>query len=113
MPKTIKTTRELRPGDFYEDCAYHPCLCIATRRGTVEGISLVDGSYPRNCGVPHCGVRKLTFKEAVTWKLHGPPDVPPEIEMTDAQKYWLRNESQGRQYYPQFLPKVQKRHRNG
>jgi hypothetical protein len=60
--------------------------------GTVEGISLVDGSYPRNCGVPQCGVRKLTFEEAVTWKFFGPPEMPSEIEMTDEQKYWLRDQ---------------------
>jgi hypothetical protein len=71
----------------------------------VEGISLVDGSYPRQCGVPQCGVRKLSFKEAITWKFFGPPDVPSEIEMTDAQKYWLKRRDQARQYWPQFLPK--------
>ena len=90
MPTPLNDADEIRPGEFYEDCAYHPCLCTGTDMGTVDGISLVDGSYPRNCGVPQCGVRKLTFEEAVQWRLHGPPDVPPEIEMTDAQKYWLK-----------------------
>ena len=33
---------------------------------------------------------EATFEEAVQWRLHGPPDVPPELEMTDAHKYWLR-----------------------
>ena len=92
MPTPLKDAEEIRSGEFYEDCAYHPCLCTGTEMGTVEGISLVDGSYPRNCGVPQCDVRKLTFEEAVQWRLHGPPDVPPEIEshMTDPQKYWLK-----------------------
>ena len=89
MPTPLLDAEELRPGDFYEDCAYHPCLCTGTDMGMVEGISLVDGSYPRQCGVPQCGVRKLTYEEAVHWRFQGPPDVPPEIEMTDAQKYWL------------------------
>ena len=82
----------LKPGDFYEDCAYHPCLCIGTDMGMVEGISLVDGSFPRQCGIPQCGVRKLTFEEAVIWRMRGPPDIAPEIEMTEAQKYWLKDE---------------------
>ena len=63
--------------------------------GCVEGISLVDGSFPRNCGIPQCGVRELTFEEAVIWRIHGPPDVPPEIEMKDEQKYWLKDEEYG------------------
>ena len=91
MPIVLESADEIHPGEFYEDCAYHPCLCVRTGMGMLEGISLVDGSFPRNCGVPQCGVRKLTFEEAVSWKLFGPPDVPPEIEMTDDQKYWLKN----------------------
>lgn len=92
MATLLKSADELKPGDFYEDCAYHPCLCTRTLDDAVEGISLVNGSLPRQCGVPHCGVRKLTFEEAVEWRFHGPPDVPPEVEarMTDAQKYWLK-----------------------
>lgn len=89
MPTALRNAEELHPGDFYEDCAYHPCLCTGTCMGMVEGISLVDGSFPRQCGVPQCGVRKLTLEEAIQWRFNGPPDVPPEIEMTEVQKYWL------------------------
>src|SRR4051812_23616468 len=64
MPIPVKTTSELKPGDYYEDCAYHPCLCVSSGEGTVHGISLVDGSFPRNCGIPQCGVRKLSAEEA-------------------------------------------------
>jgi hypothetical protein len=49
--------------------------------GMVEDISLVDGSFPRQCGIPQCDVRKLTVEEAIQWRFFGPPDVPPEIEM--------------------------------
>ena len=100
MPTDIKTADELEPGDFYEDCAYHPCLCISTGEGVVRGVSLVDGSFPRQCGVPHCAVRKLTFEEAVTWKFYGPPDVPPDIELTDEQKYWLKSIGPGGRFWP-------------
>ena len=98
MPTPLEDADDIRPGEFFEDCAYHPCLCTGTELGTVDGISLVDGSYPRNCGVPQCDVRKLTFEEAVHWRLHGPPDVPPEIEslMTESQKYWLRPQNDNR-----------------
>jgi hypothetical protein len=43
MPTEIETCEELQVGDFFEDCAYHPCLCIGTGMGCVQGISLVDG----------------------------------------------------------------------
>lgn len=97
MPTPVLSTEDLKPGDFYEDCAYHPCICIGTPMGMVEGISLVDGSFPRQCGIPQCGVRKLTFEEAVVWRMRGPPDVPPEIEieMTLARKYWLKDRKYG------------------
>jgi hypothetical protein len=102
MPIAVSTADELRPGDFYEDCAYHPCVCIATEMGVVQGISLVDGSFPRECGVPQCGVRKLTLDEAIAWRLFGPSDLPAESEMTDAQKYWLKGEDYARQFWPKY-----------
>lgn len=100
MPIPLQLADELHPGDFYEDCAYHPCLCIGTGMGMVEGISLVDGSFPRQCGVPQCGVRKLTLEEAIQWRFCGPPDVPPEIEMADAQKYWIKSQHEARGLWP-------------
>jgi hypothetical protein len=50
--------------------------------------------------VPQCGVRKLTAEEAITWRFYGPPDVPPEIEMTEAQKYWLKEKWRVRDFWP-------------
>jgi hypothetical protein len=100
MPIPVKSADELQLGDFYEDCAYHPCLCIGSGMGTVDGVSLVDGSFPRNCGVPQCRVRKLTAEEAITWRLFGPPDVPPEFEMTDEQKWWLKRKDDARKLWP-------------
>jgi hypothetical protein len=78
MPIQITKTDELRPGDFYEDCAGHPCLCtnVDPEIDEVNGISLIDGSYPRGCGVVGCGVRKLTLKEALLWRFFGPLDTP-------------------------------------
>jgi hypothetical protein len=88
MPRDIKSEKEIRVGDFYEDCAYHPCLCVvAGSEGDedgLEGISLVDGSL-RSCSARHCGVRLLTIEEAIHWKLHGPKD-----QTIAPQKRWWK-----------------------
>jgi hypothetical protein len=67
---------DLKPGDIYESCSYHPVLCLGVnyKSDEVWGISLIDGSYPRSCSLVHCGVRKLTPKAAWEIKLHGPSD---------------------------------------
>jgi hypothetical protein len=56
----------IQPGDLYEDCSYHPVVCvdITAKDDAISGMSLIDGSYPRNCGLIHCGVRKLSVAEA-------------------------------------------------
>ena len=78
MPQPVSQPVELAPGDLFEDCRYHPCLCIegggADDPGGVWGISLVDGT-PCGCDIRHCGLRKLTVEEVVYWKHHGPRDV--------------------------------------
>jgi hypothetical protein len=55
-------------GGIYEDCSFHPCLCILIQGDDIEGISLVDGSSPRSCSVAHCGPTALTVSEAVSIK---------------------------------------------
>jgi hypothetical protein len=89
MPKHIKSGKEIHVGDFYEDCAFHPCLCISVGADKhdpdgLEGISLVNGGV-RCCSAEHCGVRLLTVKEAIHWKLHGPAD-----EKLDAKERWWK-----------------------
>lgn len=68
------------PGDIYEDCFYPPCRCTGTDESghALRGISLIDGSCPRSCDLPGCGVRTLSAAEAWQWKPHGPPDVEPD-----------------------------------
>jgi hypothetical protein len=77
MPKQVSKPGELRPGDLFEDCRFHPCLCIDANSTDdvdgVQGISLVDGTAC-GCSIRHCGLRKLTIEEAVHWKYHGPRD---------------------------------------
>ena len=80
MPTLINVSTDIRPGEYYEDCAFHPCLCTRVDDDEINGISLVDGSYPRGCSVGHCGVRKLTLAEALHWKYFGPLDQNVPIE---------------------------------
>jgi hypothetical protein len=87
MPKRIQSEKEIKVGDFYEDCAFHPCLCIEvgadnTAAG-IEGISLVNGGI-KSCNARHCGLRLLSAEEAIHWKLHGPVD--QKIEPKD--RWW-------------------------
>ena len=84
MPTPIHKSSDLAPGDFYEDCAYHPCLCVRIDDDEVNGISLVNGQSPRACGIGFCGIRKLTFSEAMRWKYYGPADV----DVPDELKWW-------------------------
>lgn len=45
MPHAVSQPGDLIPGDLFEDCRYHPCLCIEANtsedRDGVYGISLV------------------------------------------------------------------------
>jgi hypothetical protein len=81
MPEDVNHPGELLPGELFEDCRHHPCLCIEANSPDdvdgVSGISLVDGT-PCGCSIMHCGLRKLTLEEAVHWKYHGPKDVVVE-----------------------------------
>jgi hypothetical protein len=77
MPTRISQPGELLPGELYEDCRFHPCLCTEGNSPEdldgVWGISLVDGT-PSGCSLSNCAIRKLTVEEAVHWKYHGPRD---------------------------------------
>ena len=90
MPTEILKASDLEPGDIYEDCAYHPCLCISVSgEDGVTGISLIDGSYPRGCDIAVCSLRKLTVEEAVKWKISGPSDVVLDIKY----QWWQSREN--------------------
>ena len=84
MPRRVKRPGAIRPGDLFEDCRSHPCLCYDVgdpgSEDAVFGISLVDGS-PWQCSITHCGLRKLTPAEVWRWKSEGPADeeLDPEL----------------------------------
>ena len=76
MSNIFKDKVPIKKGDFYEDCSFHPVLCIKVgktkyERGDLYGISLVDGTQ-RHCSYFHCGVVKLTKYEAINQVLNGP-----------------------------------------
>jgi hypothetical protein len=73
MPEQMRQPGDIRPGDVFEDCRFHPCYCYdIDDDGThIFGISLIDGSTWL-CNVAGCGVRKLTPAEAWRWKSEGP-----------------------------------------
>lgn len=87
MPQPVSRPGEIRPGDLFEDCRFHPCLCYDVgdmgSEEAVFGISLVDGSTC-HCSVVHCGLRKLTPAEVWRWKSEGPVDA----ELGPESRWW-------------------------
>lgn len=78
-PKELKlrnffdSNKNLKPGDLYEDCTYHPCKCTSINLEPVipyiKGISLITGiEQPHEASLNHCGVIPLT-QEQVDRKL--------------------------------------------
>ena len=92
----------LKPGDLFEDCAYHPVLCLGVdyKRDEIWGVSLVDGSYPRACSLLFCGVRKLTANEAWRIKMKGPRDRKVRERIKPNSRWWSRTESSNYAEYP-------------
>src|SRR5258705_8775655 len=88
MPTPIHGPGDISPGEIYEDCAFHPCLCLHVSGDEISGVSLVDGSCPRSCDIGACGVRKLTLEEAQTWKLSGPQDLDSESKVSENNRWW-------------------------
>ncbi len=65
----MRTQLHVEPGMIYEDCAFHPVLCTHVHDDdSISGISLIDGSAPRNCSLTHCGVELLTIDQVIQIK---------------------------------------------
>ena len=88
MQKPRLKTATISPGDLYEDCSYHPCVCLGAGDGAVWGVSLVDGSYPRTCDIGVCGVRKLTPEEAWSIRVGGPTDSRIRRRIAPSARWW-------------------------
>jgi len=67
MPTKLKLPSDIVPGDYYEDCSGHPCLCTDVdvsddgRDAEISGVSLVDGTFPRSCTLIGCWPRRMSF----------------------------------------------------
>ena len=81
---------KLKPGDIYESCSYHPVLCLGVnyKKDEIWGISLIDGTYPRMCSLVHCGVRKLTPRQAWEIKMRGPLDSNDRERVSEERRWW-------------------------
>lgn len=79
----------IKPGDIFESCSFEPVLCLGVdyKNDQIWGISLIDGTYPQFCSLLHCGVRKLTPKQAWEIRIEGPLDLEVR-EQTDKPKRW-------------------------
>ena len=89
-PRRTLARLSLKPGDIYESCSYHPVLCLGAdyRSDEVWGISLVDGSYPHCCSLLHCGIRKLTPRQAWHLRLHGPRMAAARASVPKNKRWW-------------------------
>jgi hypothetical protein len=63
---------EFKPGDIYEDCAFHPVLCTVIDGDDIQGISLIDATAPRACTIGHCGVIKLSIADVIAARADWP-----------------------------------------
>ena len=83
-------TLGIRVGDIFEDCAFHPVLCLGAdyQADDLWGVSLIDGTYPRSCSFIHCGVRKLSLEEAWNIKMSGPSAEADAALITPDRRWW-------------------------
>jgi hypothetical protein len=81
---------KLAPGDLYEDCAFHPVVCVEVDYDLdeISGVSMIDGSHPRSCSLRFCGVRKLTIEEAWRIKRFGPGDDAARDRISVDKRWW-------------------------
>lgn len=83
----------LKPGDVFESCSWHPVLCLGVdyKSDEIWGISLMDGTYPRSCSLIHCGVRKLSLREAWRIRIAGPTDLDARKRIKSEDRWWNAN----------------------
>jgi hypothetical protein len=45
MPTPVKSIKDMKVGDFFEDCGFHPCLCtLAGSEGDKDGVEGIRGT---------------------------------------------------------------------
>lgn len=85
-----KAELQLAPGDIYEDCKFHPVVCVEVNydEDSISGVSMIDGSYPRSCSLRFCGVRKLSIAEAWEIRQRGPLDDEDRLRIANEKRWW-------------------------
>lgn len=56
--------RVFAPGVFYEDCRYHPMVCVSVDGDDLVGVDLLTGAVGA-CSIEHCGPTRFTPDEAI------------------------------------------------
>jgi hypothetical protein len=72
MTMTKDQPGEIRPGDIYEDCSFHPVLCTFNDGDQIQGISLIDATMPRACSIGYCAVIKLCIDDVIAARADWP-----------------------------------------
>ena len=68
MPASV-TTKRIQRGDFYEDCHYHPMLCLSAEGDKLVGVSLITGGVGV-CSEHDCAAVPMTAEEAADRREH-------------------------------------------
>jgi len=93
--KFLQAHRKLaiKPGDIYESCSCHPVLCLGVdyKIDEIWGVSLIDGGYPQSCSLLHCGIRKLSPKQAWQIKMNGPLEADIRENIKPENRWWREN----------------------
>ena len=86
----MTSMEQIQPGDFYEDSAYHPCVCVecSIEKDEIWGISLIDGSYPRSESLSLSGIRKLDIGQVWEWKTNGAPELRNDPSFPEEKRWW-------------------------
>jgi hypothetical protein len=94
----------LKVGDIYESCFYHPIVCLGVdyKQDNIWGVSLIDGTYPHSCSLVHCGVRKLSPKQAWEIKMRG-PEAPDDKKGFSAKGRWWNVNTERDQHVVRFV----------
>jgi hypothetical protein len=69
---TSPAAAEIKPGEIYEDCSFHPVLCLYNDGDQIHGVSLIDASAPRACSIGHCAVVKLSVDDVIAARADWP-----------------------------------------
>ncbi len=80
----------IKVGDIFESCNYHPVLCLGVdyKADEIWGISLIDGTHPQCCSLVHCGIKRLSPKQAWKIKTHGPLDLEVRDSFSIENRWW-------------------------